>query len=125
WKIRLNLVGRDSRHPEAKAGSSVRFDAWLERDDEGQTGITRSNVDDQSRISADDEASTIGTLSCGDDALVVTAYDASNSDVELSAHSAHGPPRHRRIGKPDISAPGEWIWLARSKSDKKCIWASG
>ncbi|MCL4767309.1 MAG: S8 family serine peptidase [Hyphomicrobiaceae bacterium] len=124
WKIRLRLLGSGASAGGA-AGSPVRFDAWLERDDEGQTGIARTDASDASWISAEDRASTIGTLSCGEDALVVAAYNAANRAVEPSEHSARGPGRNGQPAKPDLSAPGEWIWLARSKSDSTCVSSSG
>jgi hypothetical protein len=127
WKIKLKLVSSSARNRESDPGAGpVRFHAWLERDDEGQTGIARTDdASDSSQVSPQDRPSTLGTLSCGDEPIVVTAYDASHSIIRLSPHSAQGPPRHQQIAKPDIAAPGEWIWLAQSKADNTCVWASG
>jgi subtilisin family serine protease len=119
WTIKLTAVdGANAPVGEAQ-GTEIFFHAWLERDDEGQTGITRVKRD-RSWIQDPDKRATIGTLSCGADPIVVSAYDASSAPIGCSVQSASGPTRLGEATKPDLSAPGVNIRLVRSKTDGVC-----
>ena len=112
WKVRLEVVDKTHAplHPDAPP---VSFHAWLERDDDGQSGICRTNP--ATSIPLQDQDSTIGTLSCGEDAIVVGAYDTLSSVAARSGLSGRGPRRNAGVAKPDIAAPGNYISLIRSK----------
>src|SRR5262249_36576428 len=119
----------DKTHTPLQSGTlpCVPFHAWLERDDDGQSGICWSDPATSPILPAD-RLSTIGTLSCGEDAIVVGAYDTSTSATSRWGLSGCGPRRNGGVPKPDISAPGHLILLIRSKKaeiDKRCALASG
>jgi hypothetical protein len=116
WKAVLSAVDKSDGGLPPDDPRAVAFHAWLERDDEGQSGISRASP--PKAICPEDRASTIGTLSCGDDAIVVGAYDTQWSPAMHWWHSAHGPPRNASVGKPDISAPGVSLLLINSTRDK-------
>jgi subtilisin family serine protease len=123
WKAVLECV--DDKLAPAKGGTPVSFHAWLERDDDGQSGIFRTGA---SPIETPDVASTIGTLSCSAETIVVGAYSTVASAVDRWGYTSHGPGRHASIRKPDISAPGNGIWLSKPERDPsadRCMRASG
>lgn len=111
WEIVLEAV--DGTHAPASAGPAIAFHAWLERDDNGQSGLCRSKACDA--ILDRDERSTIGTLSCGPDTFVVGAYSTTARKADNWGPSARGPSRKGDIEKPDLIAPGQTIWFIRSK----------
>jgi subtilisin family serine protease len=113
WKVVVESVDRTG-HP-ATTGSTVVADAWLERDDEGQSGIRR--IDPAAPILDQDREVTIGTLSCGDDAIVVGAYSTRASAVDGWAFSGRGPSRRGDPKKPDLSAPGDRVLLEIAQRD--------
>lgn len=107
WTIVLEVVDRNGA--KLSSGAPIDFHAWLERDDEGQSGLCRRRLDDpivpgQQAIAPQDRLSTIGTLSCGADAIVVGAYSTSSSGIG-DALTGCGPARGGRE-KPDLAAPG-------------------
>ncbi|HWL93686.1 MAG TPA: S8 family serine peptidase [Phycisphaerae bacterium] len=112
WKVVLAAVDQSDASVPAGDARAVAFHAWLERDDEGQSGIWRASS--LQTLPDEDLASTIGTYSCGDDAIVVGAYQTRWTPARLWGQSAHGPPRNADVGKPDISAPGSYLSLIRS-----------
>jgi subtilisin family serine protease len=116
WTISLAVVDK-ANQPAGVSVEPISFNAWLERDDLGQTGIARRKVLSES-LEPSDRKTTIGTLSCGTDAVVVAAYDASEPAVDVCRMSASGPTA-RAANKPDISAPGEKIWLVVSKTERQ------
>ena len=124
WKIGLTIVDGSNKTTGGRSASAIPFHAWLERDDEGQTGIARQKGRPPD-IRATDRKTDMGTLSCGREAIVVTAYDASHSDVELCGQAGSGPVRAGNSKKPDISAPGVKVWLVRSQSDTGYVLQSG
>lgn len=81
------------------------FHAWIERDDIGQTRF----------VPPHDNAYTLGSLSCGHKTIAVGSYDAHKSDTPLSSFSSAGPTRDGRQ-KPEISAPGQDVIAAQSRS---------
>ena len=108
WQVRVELA------PNAPAGASVRFDAWLERDDEGPSGLSRDSPPTQA-VHPRDFRCTVGTLSCGHDPIVVGAYSTFSSRPSAWGLSGHGPSRRGDIFKPDIAAPGHFVTLVRSR----------
>lgn len=85
--------------------SATDFHAWIERDDNGQSAFV-----DQS-----DPSHTIGSISCGNQSIVVASYDAHKAKVPLSYFSSEGPTRDGRQ-KPEVSAPGHAVLAAKSRS---------
>jgi subtilisin family serine protease len=114
WKISLTMVDA-ANQPIGAAQDPIAFNVWLERDDNGQTGIARREGT-SSFIDPPDRNVSIGTLSCGTDPIVVAAYDASTSVVDMWNYSASGPTALEGK-KPDISAPGASVWLIVSKQE--------
>ncbi|PFZ68062.1 peptidase S8 [Bacillus toyonensis] len=91
WTIRLH-------------GTTVnngKFHAWIERDDNGQSKFTPPN----------DNAHTLGSLSCGHKSIVVGSYDAHVPGAPLSWFSSAGPTKDGRQ-KSEISAPGHNVIAA-------------
>lgn len=110
WRITLEVV--DSEGAPATSGPAIEFHAWLERDDEGQAGLTWGRYPEPPR--PEDLACTVGTLSCGADPIVVSAYDTTANEVRAAPCSAFGPGRKPDIRKPDLAAPGHRLSLIRS-----------
>jgi subtilisin family serine protease len=125
WTVVLECV--DRQHAALTSGAAVPFHAWLERDDDGQSGLCRSAR--LPAITDDDRRTTIGTLSCGEDTIVVGAYSTSASSVDRLNRSARGPSRKQDIRKPDLAAPGHLVRVIRSKpavgSAPACVGESG
>jgi subtilisin family serine protease len=94
WTLRL-----------ASAAGAVPFHAWLERNDSAQASFTSHRVDSH----------TLGTISCGQESIVVASYDAHKPGTPLSWFSSTGPTRDGRQ-KPEVSAPGHDVVAARSTS---------
>ena len=67
------------------------------------------------QIDPKDRSCTIGTLSCGPDAIIVGAYSTAIGHLGPWGLSGHGPSRRGDIFKPDLSAPGHYISLVRSR----------
>jgi subtilisin family serine protease len=88
------------------AASAAEFHAWIERDDNGR-----------SRFALADTASshTLGSISCGAQTIVVASYNHSVPAKDLSEFSSEGPTRSGGR-KPEISAPGNLVVAARSRS---------
>ena len=112
WKVTLRVVTPDGRSPPS--GQPVGFHAWLERDDNGPSGLTWGGQPPQ-QIDPKDRSCTIGTLSCGPDAIIVGAYSTAIGHLGPWGLSGHGPSRRGDIFKPDLSAPGHYISLVRSR----------
>jgi subtilisin family serine protease len=101
-------------NPLAPVGQPVRFHAWLERDDEGPSGLAREGQPPLS-VDARDRPCTIGTLSCGPDAIVVGGYSTSSGHLKPWKLSGRGPSRRGDIFKPDLAAPAHYVTLIRSR----------
>ena len=82
-----------------------QFHAWIERDDDGQSSFTPPH----------DNSHTLGSISCGQQSIVVGSYDAHTAGQPLSWFSSAGPTRDGRQ-KPEISAPGHNVWAANSST---------
>jgi subtilisin family serine protease len=89
--------------------SGGRFDAWVERDERGQSRFVEPG-DDSYSISNE---CTLSSIACGDKSIVVSSYNANESDLPLSESSGSGPTRDGRY-KPELSAPGEQVLAAQS-----------
>jgi subtilisin family serine protease len=94
WRVELRVTS-----------GSTAYHAWIERD----------HPDFQTRfISADvDTASTLGSISCSRNTIVVGSYNAAVPLRDISFFSAAGPTRDNRP-KPEISAPGSNVNAANS-----------
>src|SRR5262249_6047595 len=79
--------------------------AWIERDDQGQSNFAPPN----------DNSSTLGSISCGENTIVVGSYDAHKTAKPISFFSSAGPTRDGRQ-KPEVSAPGHNVLAAKSRS---------
>lgn len=96
WKIRLKSLDN----------TEVPFHAWIERDDFGQSTFLAP---------ARNDASTLGSLSCSQESIVVGSYDAHVAAKTISWFSGSGPTRDGR-SKPEISAPGHDVIAAESRT---------
>lgn len=96
WKIRL----KGDRIQDG------RFQAWIERDEGGQSVFISSP-------SVSSEGSTLSSLACGQETISVGGYNAGEPATPSLTSSATGPTMDLRL-KPDISAPGAGILAAQS-----------
>jgi subtilisin family serine protease len=95
WTVRLH-------------GASVQsgaFHAWIERNDANPSTFTSANA----------SSHTLGSLACGRNTIAVGAYDAHATGAPPSFLSSAGPTRDGR-SKPDVSAPGQDVVAARSRT---------
>jgi hypothetical protein len=90
------------------------FHAWIERDDADQSSFAPPN----------DNSHTLGSISCGQQTIVVGSYDAHKPTQPISFFSSAGPTRDGRE-KPEISAPGHDVVAARSRSGNGVTKKSG
>lgn len=97
WRVRL--VPRCDR--------AVRFDAWIDRDDPGQSRFAAEDAD---------PACTLASLACGIGTVVVGAHYALAVNRDLAMFSAQGRTRDSREN-PHVTAPGYSVWAAVSKGD--------
>lgn len=105
-------------------GTSVKdgkFHAWIERDETGQASfvVPPSNTGKQVKkpYSEIDDEFTLSTIACGEKAIVVGSYSARSAENDLGDTSSSGPSRNEKAPwKPDVSAPGEMIMAARSRT---------
>lgn len=79
------------------------FHAWIERDDTRPSHF----------LPPHDNAFTLGSLSTGHLSIAVGAYNAHLPSTPLAPFTAAGPTRDGRP-KPELSAPGQDVWAARS-----------
>lgn len=117
WTLLLRAGERPGERPEERPEERpVRFDAWIERDDPSQSRFDPADAD---------RAMTLGSLACGESAIVVGAYNALAQRRRPAAQfSAEGPTRDGRQ-KPDLIAPGVGIYAARSKGRCTPGWGGG
>lgn len=104
WTIRLH----------SRNGQPAPFDAWIERQDAGQTSFAPPH----------DNTRTIGSISCGHETIAVGSFDAHKASRPLSHFSSAGPTRDGRK-KPELSAPGHAVIAARSRSGNGTTLMSG
>jgi subtilisin family serine protease len=95
WCIRLTNTGI----------APVIFHAWIEREDRGQSKF----------VGIPNNTHTLGSISCGYKSITVGAYDATTPGSPIAWFSSSGPTRDGRE-KPEISAPGNNVFAAASKS---------
>ncbi len=113
---------------ELKAVSTqpANFHAWIERDDDRRNPSTGQIIRNQSKfVEADhDPTHTLGSISCGTNTIAVASYSAKTTQRDLSDFSSEGPTRDRK-NKPEISAPGQDILAAESRSVDRAVSMSG
>jgi hypothetical protein len=103
WVVRLHGVAvRDGE-----------FHAWIEGGPRGQ-----------SCFETPDPSHTVGSISCGRRTIVVGAYDALQPDTPIAIFSSAGPTRDARQ-KPELSAPGNNVLAAHSRTGTKAVKKSG
>lgn len=96
WKLRLRN----------KADKAITFDAWIERDERGQSVF----VDPADGTYDINEDNTLNSIAHGRNTIVVGSCRHSKKSQEDSPFTSF----NRRLNKPDILAPGENIMAARS-----------
>ena len=96
WQVELSTDGSDD----------VPFHAWIERDDTRQSRFLMADAD---------PTHTIGSIACGQHTISVGSYMATVLGRDISPFSSEGPTRSGRE-KPDVSAPGQAILAAASRT---------
>ena len=104
WVLRL-------RNTTAK---KVAFHAWIERDDRSPSSFPEPH----------DNSYTLGSISCGMKSIAVGSYDAHKPGRPLSWFTSAGPTRDGRQ-KPEVSAPGQDVVAAESRSGRRTARMSG
>lgn len=94
WKVQLRSVD----------GQPVPYHAWIERRDGAQAQFVRF-----------DDSHTLGSISTGHDTIVVGCYEGHKPAFPISYFSSAGPTRDGRQ-KPELSAPGQAVWAAWSRT---------
>ena len=94
WTVRL----------KSSDGKPVDYHAWIERNDGGQASFVASAA-----------THCLGSISTGRDSIVVGSYDAHLPAYPISYFSSAGPTRDGR-NKPEVSAPGQNVMAARSRT---------
>ncbi|MBI1895044.1 MAG: S8 family peptidase [Acidobacteria bacterium] len=94
---------------KSAAAAPFRWDAWIERDDAGQSAFAKGDVDPRM---------TLGSIACGRSSLSVGSYQPRASTRDISVFSAEGPTRDGR-SKPELSAPGDPVSAAESQSQSE------
>jgi subtilisin family serine protease len=90
------------------------YHAWIERDDDRPSHF----------LPPHDNNYTLGSLSTGHKSLVVGAYNAHGRGAPICTFSSAGPTRDNRP-KPELCAPGQDVWAARSLSAQGLLNMSG
>lgn len=91
-----------------------RFHAWIVPEDPVRP-VFLSHVD---------TSCTLNALACGRHTIAVGAYDARRPHLPLGWYSSAGPTRDGRP-KPDVSAPGHRVWVARADRAESSVECSG
>jgi subtilisin family serine protease len=107
WQVSLQGV------QIAQGGS---FHAWIERNDSHQGSFGDGPFKSPGL--------TLGSISSGHFTIVVGSYDARKDTKPISYFSSAGPTRDGRP-KPEVSAPGQAVWSARSGSGNGLVRMSG
>ena len=95
WTVRLH----------GQVVNDGRFHAWIERDNGRPSRFAPPH----------DNSLTIGSISCGQESIVVGSYDGHKSSRPISFFSSAGPTRDGRQ-KPEISGPGHAVLAAHSRT---------
>ena len=96
WEIQLST----------KSANPVSFHAWVERDDQGQSGFEQEDSD---------HSYTLGAFACGARSITVGAYYRASFNEKVRDFSSAGPTRDGRR-KPELIAPGFKVWAAKSQN---------
>lgn len=103
----------------------ANFHAWIERDDDRRTPAGTVVRNQSKFVAADqDPTHTLGSISCGADTITVGSYSATVTGRDLSDFTAEGPTRDAKK-KPEVSAPGQNILAAESRSVDRAVSMSG
>ena len=94
WTLRLHSVD----------GQPVDYHAWIERNDPAQASFAAPVL-----------THTLGSISTGNESVVVASYDAHKPSFPISSFSSAGPTRDGRE-KPEVSAPGHAVFAAHSRT---------
>jgi subtilisin family serine protease len=105
WTIRLKAVA---------VPRGGQFHAWIELDRDAPSIF----------VPPHDNSHTLGSISCGAETIVVGSYDGHRADLQVSPFSSAGPTRDGRH-KPELSAPGEDVWAAGSRTRNEAVRMSG
>ena len=105
WEIGLEIT--DGNGAPVTGTEDIQFNAWIARDDEGQSHFANR---------AADQEQTLGTLACGRSVIVAGAYQALLDTRPACEFSSEGPTRDNRY-VPHISAPGRDVLAARSEAE--------
>lgn len=110
WVVRIHAV-------KAAVGN---FHAWIERDDNN----SKQKFNQSHFQSSVDNSCTLSSICCGQKSIVVGAYSAKEGSLPISYFSSAGPTRDGRQ-KPEVSAPGQDVVAACSRSIDEPKIASG
>lgn len=91
-----------------------KYHAWIERDNFFPSRFAPPH----------DKSHTIGSISCGFETIVVGSYNAYEPSNPISLFSSSGPTRDGRQ-KPEVSAPGDKVVAAHSRTGVNTIAKSG
>jgi len=94
-------------------GQPVDYHAWIERNDFAQASFA-----------APVSTHTLGSISTGHETVVVGSYDGHKPAFPLSNFSSAGPTRDGR-NKPELSAPGQNVMAAKSRTGTGIVRKSG
>jgi subtilisin family serine protease len=94
-------------------GESASYHAWIERNDRAQASFA-----------APVPTHTLGSISTGIETIVVGSYDGHKAAFPLSNFSSSGPTRDGR-SKPEVSAPGQNVVAAKSRTGTGVVRKSG
>lgn len=115
--INLWLDGRVPRGRwtlKLSSAAATDFHAWIERNDEAQASFATFRQDTH----------CLGSISCGQESIVVGSYDAHKASVPVSYFSSAGPTR-AGVRKPEVCAPGHAVVAALSRSGNGAVEMSG
>jgi hypothetical protein len=108
WKLRLKDVS-----PGQQGG---QYHAWIERDEEGQARfVPDRSPSDNYRVT---DEYTLNSIANGWKTIVVGSHNANKEGRPLARNTASGPTRDTRNEgrKPDVTAPGEMVLAAHSRT---------
>ncbi|WP_375396925.1 S8 family serine peptidase [uncultured Sphingomonas sp.] len=103
WLVRLRSLDE----------AAVDYHAWIERMDGSQSAFANPVP-----------THNLGSISTGHQSIVVGCYDAHKPSFPLSSFSSTGPTRDGR-DKPEVSAPGQNVVAARSRTGNGVTRKSG